>query len=114
MELKKLKTEIYHEIVAFLKAYQTQDKQTLQERFDIYGDFLEEIYEMLDFVEDKNDLYLFPIEEMDKKVYGTKNLQLFDDEDFDPNDPDVFVECCLYLDKEIIATIVDFYRLAGP
>jgi hypothetical protein len=39
----------------------------LAEKFDISGEFLEEIYEMFDFVEDKSVLHLFPIEEMDKK-----------------------------------------------
>lgn len=50
-----------------LFAYKAEDTQILAEKFDISGEFLEEIYEMFDFVEDKSVLHLFPIEEMDKK-----------------------------------------------
>lgn len=50
-----------------LLAYKAEDTQVLAEKFDISGEFLEEIYEMFDFVEDKSILHLFPIEEMDKK-----------------------------------------------
>lgn len=62
-----LKTEIYYTLADFLEAYKAEDTQVLAEKFDISGEFLEEIYEMLDFVEDKSVLHLFPIEEMDKK-----------------------------------------------
>ena len=50
-----------------LLAYKAEDTQVLAEKFDISGEFLEEIYEMFDFVDDKSVLHLFPIEEMDKK-----------------------------------------------
>ena len=62
-----LKTEIYHALSDFLEAYKAEDTQILAEKFDISGEFLEEIYEMLDFVEDKSVLHLFPIEEMGKE-----------------------------------------------
>ena len=48
-----LKTEIYYTLTDFLNAYKAEDTQVLAEKFDISGEFLEEIYEMLDFVEDK-------------------------------------------------------------
>ncbi|MDO4230238.1 MAG: hypothetical protein Q4C98_10515 [Capnocytophaga sp.] len=111
MITKKLKTEIYHEIIVFLEAYKTENTQVLKERFDIQGEFLEEIYEMLDFVKDKNDLQLFSIEEMDDEVLGCKNLNLFDEEEyFDPDEPTILVECCLYLNKKRIAIIVGEYN----
>ena len=55
-----LKTEIYHTLTDFLEAYKAEDTQVLAEKFDISGEFLEEVYEMLDFVEDKSVLHLFP------------------------------------------------------
>ena len=71
-----LKTEIYHTLADFLEAYKAEDTQVLAEKFDISGEFLEEIYEMLDFVEDKSVLHLFPIEEMDKEEGGGVNLEI--------------------------------------
>ena len=68
-----LKTEIYYALSDFLDAYKAEDTQVLAEKFDISGEFLEEIYEMLDFVEDKSVLHLFPIEEMDKEEGGGGN-----------------------------------------
>jgi len=62
-----LKTEIYHALADFLEAYKTENTQVLAEKFGISGEFLEEIYEMLDFIEDKSSLCLFPVEEMDKE-----------------------------------------------
>ena len=63
-----------------LLAYKAEDTQVLAEKFDISGEFLEEIYEMFDFVEDKSVLHLFPIEEMDKKegrsTTGGENSQI--------------------------------------
>ena len=75
----KLKTEIYQAIAAFLDAYKRQDTQTLAEQFDIHGEVLEEIDDMLDFIEDKTKLYLFPLEEMDKFEYGSTGLSIFGD-----------------------------------
>ena len=72
-----LKREIYLIFADFLNAYRTEDIQTLNGKYDISGQFLEEIYEMLDFVEDKSKLRLFPIEEMDKEEGSVTNLQLF-------------------------------------
>lgn len=108
MELDKLKTEIYHEIQAFLKAYQTQDKQTLQERFDIYGDFLDEIYEMLDFVEDLSKLRIFPIEEMHKQISGQDYLDIFA---YDESEPTEYgVECVFFEGKEHLGYIIADYH----
>ena len=75
----KLKTEIYQAIAAFLDAYKRQDTQTLAEQFDIHGGFLEEIDDMLDFIEDKAKLYLVPLEEMDKFECGSTGLSIFGD-----------------------------------
>ena len=41
-----LKTEIYHTLADFLEAYKAEDTQVLAEKFDISGEFLEEIYEI--------------------------------------------------------------------
>ncbi len=57
-----LKTEIYHALADFLEAYKTENTQVLAEKFGILGEFLEEINETLDFVEDKSVLHLFPID----------------------------------------------------
>ncbi len=51
-----LKKEIYLILADFLNAYRTEDIQILNGKYDISGQFLEEIYEMLDFVEDKSNL----------------------------------------------------------
>ena len=75
----KLKTEIYQAIAAFLDAYKRQDTQTLAEQFDIHGEVLEEIDDMLDFIEDKAKLYLVPLEEMDKFECGSTGLSIFGD-----------------------------------
>ena len=72
----KLKTEIYQAIAVFLDAYKRQDTQTLAEQFDIHGEVLEEIDDMLDFIEDKTKLYLVPLEEVDKFEYGITGLSM--------------------------------------
>ena len=69
-----LKREIYLILADFLNAYRTEDVQTLNGKYDISGQFLEEIYEMLDFVEDKSNLRLFTIEEMNKEEGGAAKL----------------------------------------
>ena len=69
-----LKREIYLILADFLNAYRTEDVQTLNDKYDISGQFLEEIYEMLDFVEDKSNLRLFTIEEMNKEEGGAAKL----------------------------------------
>lgn len=84
----KLKTEIYREIEAFLNAYRQQDRQTLADRFDIHGEFLAEIYEMLDFIEDKSKLHLFPLAEMDTLECGERNLALCGDLSDEEDDED--------------------------
>ena len=38
-----LKTEIYYALTDFLNAYKSQNTQVLAEKFDISGEFLEEI-----------------------------------------------------------------------
>ena len=120
----KLKTEIYQAIAAFLDAYKRQDTQTLAEQFDIHGGFLEEIDEMLDFIEDKARLYLVPLEEMDKFECGSTGLSIFgdlsDDEEGEQAEPEVEeesvgVEAKLYEEGEAqhIGYIVGEYYLNG-
>jgi len=120
----KLKTEIYQDIAAFLDAYKRQDTQTLAEQFDIHGGFLEEIDEMLDFIEDKAKLYLVPLEEMDKFECGSTGLSIFgdlsDDEEGGEAEPEgeeesVGVEAKLYEEGEAqhIGYIVGEYYLNG-
>ena len=103
-----LKTEIYHTLADFLEAYKAEDTQVLAEKFDISGEFLEEIYEMLDFVEDKNVLHLFPIEEIDKEVNKLRELTLYKDKKMNK----LVVEACVYNDKnECIGLMVGDYPL---
>ena len=103
-----LKTEIYHTLTDFLEAYKAEDTQVLAEKFDISGEFLEEIYEMLDFVEDKSVLHLFPIEDIDKEVNKLRELTLYKDKKMNK----LVVEACVYDDKnECIGLIVGDYPL---
>ena len=76
---QELKIEIYHALADFLEAYKTENTQVLAEKFGISGEFLEEIYEMLDFVEDKSTLRLFPVKDIDKEVNKLRELTLYKD-----------------------------------
>ena len=123
----KLKTEIYQAIAAFLDAYKRQDTQTLAEQFDIHGGFLEEIDDMLDFIEDKTKLRLFPLEEMDKFECGSTGLSIFgelsddeEEEEGEETEPEseeesVGVEAKLYEEGEAqhVGYIVGEYFLNG-
>ena len=123
----KLKTEISQAIAAFLDAYKRQDTQTLAEQFDIHGEVLEEIDDMLDFIEDKTKLYLVPLEEMDKFEYGSTGLSIFgnlsDDEEEEEGgeaepegkEESVGVEAKLYEEGEAqhVGYIVGEYFLNG-
>ena len=103
-----LKTEIYHTLADFLEAYKAEDTQVLAEKFDISGEFLEEINETLDFVEDKSVLHLFPIEDIDKEVNKLRELTLYKDKKMNK----LVVEACVYNDKnECIGLIVGDYPL---
>ena len=103
-----LKIEIYHALADFLEAYKTEDTQVLAEKFGISGEFLEEIYEMLDFVDDKSVLHLFPIEDIDKEVNKLRELTLYKDKKMNK----LVVEACVYDDKnECIGLIVGDYPL---
>ena len=110
----KLKTEIYQAIAAFLDAYKRQDTQTLAEQFDIHGGFLEEIDDMLDFIEDKTKLRLFPLEEMDKFECGSTGLSIFGDLS-DDEEEEESEEAKLYEEGEAqhIGYIVGEYYLNG-
>ena len=103
-----LKTEIYHTLANFLEAYKADDTQVLAEKFGVSGAFLEEINETLDFVEDKNVLHLFPIEDIDKEVNKLRELTLYKDKKMNK----LVVEACVYDDKnECIGLIVGDYLL---
>ena len=103
-----LKTEIYHTLADFLEAYKTENTQFLAEKFGISGEFLEEINETLDFVEDKSVLHLFPIEDIDKEVNKLRELTLYKDKKMNK----LVVEACVYNDKnECIGLIVGDYPL---
>ena len=103
-----LKTEIYYALTDFLNAYKLQNTQVLAEKFGVSGAFLEEINEMLDFVEDKSVLHLFPIEEMDKEEGGGVNLEVYN---FNNDDTAVGVEAHLWDDQEYFAIIKGYYNL---
>ena len=94
----------------FLNAYRTEDVQTLNGKYDISGQFLEEIYEMLDFVEDKSNLRLFSMEEMDKEEGGAAKLQIFAS---NHTDSMVGIEACLYDGQEWIGLIKGIYEPDG-
>ena len=103
-----LKTEIYHTLADFLEAYKTENTQVLAEKFGILGEFLEEINETLDFVEDKSVLHLFPIEDIDKEVNKLRELTLYKDKKMNK----LVVEACVYDDKnECIGLMVGDYPL---
>ena len=103
-----LKTEIYHTLADFLEAYKAEDTQVLAEKFDISGEFLEEIIETLDFVQDKSVLHLFPIEDIDKEVNKLRELTLYKDKKMNK----LVVEACVYDDKnECIGLMVGDYLL---
>ena len=105
---QELKIEIYHALADFLEAYKTENTQVLAEKFGISGEFLEEIYEMLDFIEDKSVLHLFPIEDIDKEVNKLRELTLYKDKKMNK----LVVEACVYDDKnECIGLIVGDYPL---
>ena len=105
---QELKIEIYHALADFLEAYKTEDTQVLAEKFGISGEFLEEIYQMLDFVDDKSVLPLFPIEDIDKEANKLRELTLYKDKKMNK----LVVEACVYDDKnECIGLIVGDYPL---
>ena len=104
---QELKIEIYHTLADFLEAYKAEDTQVLAEKFDISGEFLEEINEMLDFVEDKSVLHLFPIEDIDKEVNKLRELTLYKDKKMNK----LVVEACVYDKNECIGLIVGDYLL---
>ena len=105
---QELKIEIYHALADFLEAYKTENTQVLAEKFGISGEFLEEIYEMLDFVDDKSVLHLFPIEDIDKEANKLRELTLYKDKKMNK----LVVEACVYDDKnECIGLIVGDYPL---
>ena len=106
---QELKIEIYHALADFLEAYKTENTQVLAEKFGISGEFLEEIYEMLDFVEDKSVLHLFPIEEMDKEEGGGVNLEVYN---YNNDDTAVGVEAHLWDNQEYFAIIKGCYNLS--
>ena len=104
------KREIYLTLADFLNAYRTEDIQTLNDKYDISGQFLEEIYEMLDFVEDKSNLRLFPMEEMDKEEGGAAKLQVFAS---NHTESMMGIEACLYDGQEWIGLIKGTYEPDG-
>ena len=105
---QELKIEIYHALVDFLTAYKTENTQVLAEKFGISGEFLEEIYETLDFIEDKSTLHLFPIEDIDKKEGGGVNLEVYN---YNNDDTAVGVEAHLWDNQEYFAIIKGCYNL---
>ena len=105
---QSLKIEIYYALTDFLNAYKSQNTQILAEKFGVSGEFLKEIYEMLDFVEDKSVLHLFPIEDIDNEVNKLRELTLYKDKKMNK----LVVEACVYDDKnECIGLIVGDYPL---
>ena len=105
-----LKREVYLTLADFLNAYRTEDVQTLNGKYDISGQFLEEIYEMLDFVEDKSNLRLFLMEEMDKEEGGAAKLQVFAS---NHTESVVGIEACLHDGQEWIGLIKGIYEPDG-
>ena len=63
---------------------------------------------MLDFVEDKSVLHLFPIEDIDKKEGGGVNLEVYN---FNNDDTAVGIEAHLWDDQEYFAIIKGCYNL---
>ena len=105
---QELKIEIYHALADFLEAYKTENTQVLAEKFGISGEFLEEIYETLDFIEDKSTLHLCPVEEMDNEEGGGVNLEVYN---YNNDDTAVGVEAHLWDNQEYFAIIKGCYNL---
>lgn len=108
--MQPLKEEIYFAVSDFLEAYKTKDFKTLADKFDISGEFLEEIYEMLDFVEDLSKLRIFPIEEMQKQVCGQDYLDVFNYDESSENSYEYGIECVFFNGKEHLGYIIADYR----
>lgn len=111
--MKNLEQEIYQEILVFLDAYIAENAFVLKERFDIHGEFLEEIYEMLDFVKDKNSLHICDIDEFSKRINGGTYFEIFDFDEYSDSFPNKGVECMLFMDKEHIGYIKGEYQIDG-
>ncbi len=109
--IKEKIEEIYHEITAFLDAYKAKNTSVLKERFGIQGQFGEEIYEMLDFVKDKNRLHLFAIGEITKKISGKNYLDIFEFNEDSESFGNYGIECALFMNKEHIGYIMGEYRI---
>ncbi len=109
--IKEKIEEIYHEITAFLDAYKAKNTSVLKERFDIYGEILEEIYEMLDFVEDKSKLQLFAFDEITQKISGKNYLDIFEFNEDSDSFGNYGIECALFMNKEHIGYIMGEYRI---
>lgn len=105
-----MKNQIYTEVFEFLQAYKTKNTYILKERFDIHGKFLEEIYQMLDFVEDKSKLHLFPMEEMDKKIGEQSYFSFYNFNEELEDSPSYNIDCVLFMDNEWIAIIRGIYN----
>ena len=69
---------------------------------------MEEIYETLDFIEDKSTLHLFPVEEMDNEEGGGVNLEVYN---YNNNDTAVGIEAHLWDNQEYFAIIKGCYNL---
>lgn len=108
--MQTLKEEIYFAISEFTESYKTKDFKTLAEKFDISGEFLEEIYEMLDFVEDLSKLRIFPIEEMQKQVSGQDYLEIFTYNERAKQPTEYGVECVFFEGKEHLGYIIGEYH----
>lgn len=108
--MENLKLELYQEVRDFLSFFILEDKHTLENRYDISEDFLEEMNEIIcrDVTEDKNNLSLFPVSEIDKKSNSREYFSI--DES---NDGKYYIiECDVWVgNKPSDLILIAFYHL---
>lgn len=108
--MKNIRKEIYHEVKKFLDCFILEDKYYLKKIYDISEDFLEEMDEIIfnDVTENKNNLSLFPISEIDKRSNSRAYLSI--DES---NDKKYYiVECDVWVEnKPSDLILIAFYHL---
>ena len=96
--MKDLRLKLYQEVSDFLNFFILEDKHTLENRYGISEDFLEEMNEIIcrDVTENKNNLSLFPVSEIDKRSNSREYLSI--DESYDGKY--YIIECDVWVENK--------------
>ena len=108
--MKDLRLKLYQEVSDFLNFFILEDKHTLENRYGISEDFLEEMNEIIcmDVTENKNNLSLFPVSEIDKRSNSREYLSI--DESYDGKY--YIIECDVWVENQPSDLIlIAFYHL---